>query len=265
METDYTNSNTGGIASALPPATGSSNINIGVSERMVSALGGAALAVWGLRNLGSPTGIGMLFSGSYLLVRGFSGYCALNNMLGRNTAETYRQAGAMEVSSTFTINKPRSEVYAFWRKLENLPSFMKHLKSVDELDDKRSKWTAEIPAGLGTVSWEAEIVDDISGELISWRSLPGSTVDNAGEVKFKDATGNKGTEITACISYRLPAGDIGSLAGKLFSPSIEKMMRDDLRTFKMLMETGELPAANKSTKSTARDKDKKESKNELYV
>lgn len=233
------------MSSALPPATGSTHINVGNSERIVSALGGAALAVWGLRSLNSASGITMLLGGSYLLVRGLTGYCPLNELLGRNTADMPRTASAMEARTTFTINKPRSEVYRYWRQLENLPNFMAHLESVRELDDRKSKWTARIPGAekiagnLATVSWEAEIIEDKPDEMIAWSSLPGSTVDNAGEVHFRDA-GDRGTEIEACISYRLPAGDLGSVAARLFNPAIERMMQDDLRNFKMLMETGEV-------------------------
>ncbi|MBT1700069.1 DUF2892 domain-containing protein [Fulvivirgaceae bacterium PWU4] len=244
METENTPMDDAAV-SALPPATGSSTINIGTSERIVSAFGGAALAVWGLRNLNSATGIGMLLSGGYLMVRGISGYCYLSNMIGRNTADVQRQSPAMEIRTTFTINKPRSDVYAFWRKLENLPKFMQHLEKVEELDDKRSTWTAKVPGVGAKVSWQAEITSDISGELISWTSLPGSTVDNAGEVRFRDVAG-KGTELAVCISYRLPAGDLGSMAGKLFNPAIERMMRDDIRSFKQLLETGEAAAVRES-------------------
>jgi uncharacterized membrane protein len=239
METQsQTSAGTTISASALPPATGSSNINLSASERIVSAFGGAALTVLGLKHLRSSGGIGILLSGSYLLVRGLSGYCAISNMLGRNTGTGTRTASAMEISSTFTINKPRMDIYSFWRKLENLPKFMQHLEKVKELDDKRSTWTAKIPGGIGTVSWEAEITEDISGEVISWCSLPGSTVDNAGEVRFKDTSTN-GTEVEVKISYRLPAGDLGSIAAKLFNPAIERMMRDDIRSFKQLLETGD--------------------------
>lgn len=244
METENTPMDDAAV-SALPPATGSSTINIGTSERIVSAFGGAALAVWGLRNLNSITGISMLLSGGYLMVRGISGYCYVSNMIGRNTADVQKRAPAMEIRTTFTINKPRSDVYAFWRKLENLPRFMQHLERVEELDDKRSTWTAKIPGVGGKVSWQAQITDDISGELIAWTSLPGSTVDNAGEVRFRDVAG-KGTELSVCISYRLPAGDLGSIAAKLFNPAIEKMMRDDIRSFKNLLETGETETMRES-------------------
>lgn len=246
METENTPMGDAAV-SALPPATGSSTINVGTSERIVSAFGGAALAVWGLRNLNSVTGIGMLLSGGYLMVRGISGYCYVSNMIGRNTADVQKRAPAMEIRTTFTINKPRTDVYAFWRKLENLPRFMQHLERVEEMDDKRSTWTARIPGGVGAVSWQAEITSDISGELISWTSLPGSTVDNAGEVRFKDK-GNE-TELSVCISYRLPAGDLGSIAAKMFNPAIEKMMREDIRSFKQLIETGSTPPAKETAKT----------------
>jgi uncharacterized membrane protein len=238
METDFSStSNENALSSALPPATGSSNINLTPSERVVSTFGGAALAMVGLRHLGSLSGITMFVSGGYLLARGLSGYCAITNAVNSRDS---KRASAMELSSTFTINKPKNDVYSFWRKLENLPRFMQHLENVEELDDKRSKWTAKLPGGVGKVSWEAEIQNDISGELIAWNSLPGSTVDNAGEVRFKDATtGSDSTEVSVRITYRLPGGDLGSIAAKLFNPAVEKMMREDIRSFKRLMETGD--------------------------
>jgi uncharacterized membrane protein len=181
----------------------------------------------------------MTLAGGYLVSRGLSGYCALNNVIGRNTA--IKKASAMEVRGTFTINKPRNEVFAFWRNLENLPRFMKHLEEVRVIDERRSAWKARIPGGIGTVSWEATLESEEPNSHLSWCSLPGSTIDNAGEVTFTDAPGNQGTEIRACVSYRLPAGQVGSIAGKLFNPVVEQLLQEDLRRFKQIMETGEIP------------------------
>lgn len=240
--------------SRLSPSTGSSNINVGTAERIASVLLGTAATVYGLRNLNSFSGIAMAVTGGMLLSRGVSGYCMVNNAVGRNSAT--KRASAMEAKGTFTINKPRAEVYAFWRRLENLPQFMKHLESVTELDQSRSTWKAEIPGGVGSVSWEAEIKEDRPGELITWSSLPGSTIDNAGEVRFQDAPGDIGTEITAHITYRLPAGDIGALAGKLFNPVVENMMNEDLRRFKSILETGEVPTIEGESFAGEADKGK---------
>lgn len=221
--------------SAVPPSTGTSNMNVGTTERIVSVLSGAALTAMGLRNIKSPGGIGMLLAGGFLLTRGASGYCFVNNAMGRNTA--HRQGSPVEVKTTVTVNKPVSEVYSFWRKLENLPRFMRHLQSVEELDATRSRWTAKGPAGVGSVSWEAEIIEDYQNEFVSWSSLPGSTVDNAGQVRFRETP--TGTEIQAQITYRLPGGDLGGAAARLFSPMAEKMMREDIRDFKKVMEAAE--------------------------
>jgi uncharacterized membrane protein len=237
--------NAGAESSAIAPATGSSTINVGTSERIISSLGGAALTVMALRDLRSPAGVSMLLTGGFLLVRGLTGYCTVNNALGRNTA--HRQGSPVEVKTTVSLNKPRAEVYSFWRKLENLPRFMKHLETVEEIDQTRSRWTAKGPAGVGSVSWEAEIVEDHANEFISWQSLPGSTVDNAGQVRFEDSP--NGTDIKVQITYRLPAGDVGGVAAKLFSPMAEKMMKDDVRSLKHVMETGEVSTGTNKRKN----------------
>ena len=246
--TDLTmNTNAMAEASALPPSTGSSMINVGSTERFLSTLGGAALTVMALRDLKSPTGISMLLTGGFLLVRGISGYCAVNNAFGRNSVR--KQGAPVEVKTTVSLNKPRAEVYAFWRKLENLPRFMRHLASVEELDQTRSRWTAKGPAGVGSVTWEAEILEDHQNEFISWSSLPGSAVDNAGQVRFIETP--TGTDIQVQVTYRLPAGDVGSVAARLFSPMAEKMLHDDIRDLKRVMESGEstsTPASKKKNR-----------------
>ncbi len=247
METNLSSSYSGGNASSFPPATGSSRINVGKVERTLSVIAGTALAVYAFRKFNSVSGKMLGLASLALLKRGVTGYCEVNNAIGRNSAHT--SAGAMEVRATHTINKPREEVYAFWRKLENLPSFMKHLESVVEEDDTHSVWTARIPGGIGTVTWKAEINQEEPDSLLSWSSLPGSTIDNAGEIRFVDAPGGLGTEIHARISYRLPAGDAGSVAGKLFNPMVERLIRADLRRFKSLLETGEIPTRKSSGKA----------------
>jgi len=244
-----TNMNPEAEASAIPPATGTSNVNVGTAERIASTVGGAALTIMAFRDLRSPAGLSMLLAGGMLLTRGLSGYCMVNNAIGRNTA--HKTNSPVEVKTSVTLNKPRSEVYSFWRNLENLPRFMSHLDKVEELDETRSRWTAKGPAGIGSVSWEAEIVEDHQNEFISWRSLPGSTVDNAGQVRFVETP--SGTEIRVQMTYRLPAGDVGGVAGRLFSPMAEKMMRNDIRDLKDVMEnnqtaTGSSPSGKKNRK-----------------
>lgn len=232
--------NQGEQSTAVPPAFGSSQVNVGNTERIISGVVGGAALIYGIRHLSSPTGIGSLIGGAYLLARGLTGYCSLNNLLGRNT--TKRRAGALEITGAMTVARPRNEVYAFWRNLSNLPSFMSHLEEVTELSDTRSKWKAKLPGGVGSVTWEAMITEDAPGERIAWSSEQGSTIDNAGEVSFTDA-GPNATAIRATINYRLPGGDVGSLAAKLFSPAVERMMQNDLQEFASVFESGGMPSS----------------------
>lgn len=218
-----------------PPATGSSKINVGTTERVLSAIGGLLLTTWGLQKKGLP-GILAAVTGGGILYRGISGYCPVNEELGRNTA--YDKNSPIEVSTRLFIDKPKNLLYRYWRNLENLPNFMEHLNEVKE-SGNISYWSAKIPGGLGEIDWEAEILQEEENYLIIWRSLPGSEVDNAGEVKFLDALDGKGTVVETTISYRPPAGELGEYAAKLFNPAFRKVVEKDLRNFKNFMEAGD--------------------------
>lgn len=145
----------------------------------------------------------------------------------------------IKVEKTLTINKPAAELYRFWHDFENLPHFMKHLKSVKVHDDKRSHWITSGPLD-GTVEWDADIVEDRENELIAWRSIEGADVDNSGSIHFQPAPHDRGTEVKVVTEYNPPGGAIGATIAKLFGEAPEQQIGDDLSRFKMLMETGEI-------------------------
>jgi len=144
------------------------------------------------------------------------------------------------VAKTFTIGKPAQELYAFWRDFSNLAKFMNHVQVAKQADDKHSHWKVDGPAGM-SVEWDAEIINEEPGRLIAWRSLGGAMVDNAGSVRFIDGPGDRGTEVKVTLDYIPPAGKVGSYLAKLFGRDANQMIREDLRRFKRLMETGEVP------------------------
>lgn len=220
----------------FPSASGSSHINVSRPERVLSAVAGAAMALVGLRQSGAA-GLLSTVAGGALLFRGFTGYCPLNQMIGRDNADN--EDIAIDIVKTITVERPRSEVYQFWRMLENLPKFMEHLESVQSNGPQRSHWVAKIPGGIGTVSWDADIINEKENELIAWRSLPNADIDNAGEVRFSDSPDDRGTIVQAVISYSPPAGSLGGLAAKMLNPQLQSMVEKDLRYFKRFMETGE--------------------------
>jgi uncharacterized membrane protein len=137
------------------------------------------------------------------------------------------------------VNRSPEEVYRFWRDFQNLPRFMKHLESVHDLGDGRSHWVAKGPAGT-TVEWHATIIADVPNEVITWRSLEDSDVDNAGAVRFEAAPGGRGTIVKVNIQYNPPAGVIGAAVAKLFGEAPGQQLDDDLRRFKQVLEVGEV-------------------------
>jgi uncharacterized membrane protein len=187
---------------ATRPITGRRNghagqVNVGETERLLSALGGACMALYGISGRGAFNNLVLPIVGGMLVYRGLSGHCSLYSSLGVNTAEqpaprTSVEAGeGVKVERSLTINKPAAELYRFWRKFDQLPRFMHHLEDVRELGGNRSHWIARAPLGM-RVEWDAEIINERENELIAWRSLPGSDVDTAGSVHFSPAPGQRG-------------------------------------------------------------------------
>lgn len=145
----------------------------------------------------------------------------------------------IKVEKTVTINKPQDELYNFWHNFENLPKFMNHLKLVKVVDPERSHWVAKAPLGT-SVEWDADIIEDRENEFISWSSVKDAGIENSGFVRFKKASGNRGTEVEVVIVYQPPGGTIGAAIAKLFGEAPKQQIGDDLNRFKMLMEAGEI-------------------------
>jgi uncharacterized membrane protein len=153
------------------------------------------------------------------------------------------ESRGVHVHRATTVNRPIEQVYRFWRNFENFPRFMGHLESVTVIDARRSHWKAKAPAGM-RVEWDAEIVEEREYDTISWRSLPHSDVRHTGHVRFRHAPGARGTEIHVELDYQPPAGRIGRFVAMMFGEEPERQIGDDLRRFKQLMETGEIPISD---------------------
>jgi len=212
-------------------------VNVGQTERLISTALGAFLLSNGVGNLfRHPLG-GLVKTalGGFLLYRGASGNCPLYSAMGKTAG--VERTDAINIRTNLIVNKPKDEVYRFWRKLENLPLFMKHLASVTEIDEKHSHWEAEIPGGIGRIKWNAEIVKEEEGYMIGWQSIPNATISNAGKVVFHDALGGKGTELEVVITYHAPAGELGAGLARALNPVFERMIRQDVMNFKEYIET----------------------------
>jgi uncharacterized membrane protein len=146
----------------------------------------------------------------------------------------------IKVVRAVTIRKPAAELYAFWRDLPNLSRVIKHPVGITALSRDESHWSVSAP-GNRRVEWDALIINDEPGRLIAWRSRDGGDVDNAGSVRFEDAPGDEGTEVTVALEYNPPGGRAGAALAKLTRDSASSQVYDALRRFKALMEAGEIP------------------------
>ena len=229
-------------------------INISPIERKISGVAGAALVVLGIRRR-SLGGVALAVLGGVLVDRAVSGHCPAYAALGIDTSPDQEAPGGtgadpqkyfdrgIHVEQSFTINKSPEELYRYWRQLDNLPTFMKHLDAVTVLDDRKSHWVIDGPAGT-KAEWDAEIINDEPNALIAWRSLGGAEVDNAGSVRFVPAPAGRGTEVRVVIDYIPPAGQVGRWVAKLFGKDPDQQIKEDLRRFKNMMEAGEIPTTD---------------------
>lgn len=235
-----------------------SPINVGQDERRLSLLGGVGLMLFALRGSGVLR-IPALLAGAALLYRGATGSSPLYEGLNRNTAvKTNPQAVSVpheqgiHVTRAVTINRPVAELYNFWRDLTNLPRIIKFVDSVEPLGDNRSHWKVKLPGDI-PVEWDAETYTDVPNEVISWRSLPDSQIQNAGSVRFVPAPAGRGTEIHLTIEFVPPLSPISQPLIKLFGDVPNQYVAQALRQFKQMMETGEI--ATNSGQPSGREKE----------
>ena len=217
--------------------------NISEIERWTSIAAGTALALYGMsRRRGSGWMLAAL--GGMLVQRGASGHCHTYDLFGINTAGTgsdtrHALGGSrgVNVEERVIINRPREELYRFWRNLENLPRFMSHLESVEPITDTLSRWKAKGPGGT-VVEWTAEIINEVPNKVIGWRSIEGSDVASAGSVNFEEVTPGR-TRVRVRLQYSPPGGKVGAAFAKLMGRDAATEIREDLQRFKQLVEAGE--------------------------
>ena len=181
-------------------------------------------------------------------VTALGGYTAMRMRKKKDRDSTAEQPRT-ELTAAVTVRKPLAEVFGAWEQVENLPVFMEHVESVQTTVNGRSRWRAKGPAGH-SVEWEAEVVAKTPNELIRWRSVEGSEVDNSGELRFTPAPGGRGTEVHLRMRYEAPAGKLGDVLARLLGDDPAQQVKDDLRRFKQVLETGEVVRSDSTPEGT---------------
>jgi uncharacterized membrane protein len=205
-------------------------------QRMASVAGGIML-IGSAFNKNSSRRFLKVAVGCYLTYKGIAGKRSFSEVY--HSIEKVAAGRSLNIRVSMVVNKPREEVYAMWRNLSNLPLFMKHLVRVEEQDELFSNWVMEIPGKVGTLQWHAEIVKERYGEMIAWQSLPGSSIDNAGKVGFRDSLGGQGTTVDVILTYHAPLGKAGEQVARIFTPVFKRMLEEEISGFKEFVETHE--------------------------
>ena len=209
---------------------------------LVSAVGGS-LAVYGARRR-DPLSALLGFAGLAMLTRAVT-----NTELKRLAGREGRRA--VDIQKTINICAPIDVVFTFLTDFENWPRFMTHVREVRRTAPGRQHWVVDGPAGT-TVEWDAEITRSIDNELVSWRSVDGSTVQHAGTLRV-DPNEDGTTRAQIQMSYNPPAGAAGHAIAVLFRADPKHQLDDDLARLKTTIETGTPPrdAARRDTPMNA--------------
>ncbi len=221
--------------------------SVGDRERLVSGLIGGGMILHSLGSRFSGAGAIEALIGAALVHRSLTGRCPTYDMLGLNTHDhtdtssigrhKVRSNRAVKVEQSVMVERPVTDLYAFWRQLDNLPTIMSHVRSVQPLDDRRSHWIVKTIPGAPTIEWDAEIINEIRNERIAWETLRGSTIEHAGSVQFKPADDERRTMVTVTLQYDPPAGPIGAAIASLLGQDPARKIAEDLERFKQKMES----------------------------
>lgn len=213
--------------------------NVSAPERWISLAVAGGLLTCGLTGRGP--GLVSMLAGGFLLYRAASGHCPVSQALKVSTSDSTAPNTAVaaghgtRVDCAVAVRATPQNAYRFWRDFENLPKFMEHLEDVDTTTDGRSHWVARGPLGT-RLEWDAELITDTAGEVIAWKSLPGSDVDTAGSVRFRPLSDGRETEVQVSLKYDPPGGRLGTAFAQLIGPSPDDQIRADLQRFKEMVE-----------------------------
>ncbi|MBA3258594.1 MAG: SRPBCC family protein [Gemmatimonadales bacterium] len=193
----------------------------GPSDVLVRAAGGAL------------TFFGLARHGAVATAARTIGAGILAKEVGERAARRGDRRRTVDIQKTIQIDAPVARVYEFWSRYENFPLFMSNVREIEDLGGGRSRWVVSGPGGV-PIEWRALLTERIPGDLIAWRSEPGSMLENAGVVRFRSEAG--GTRVDLRFCYHPPAGGAGQAVTELLGADPRAKMNEDLGRLKALLE-----------------------------
>ncbi len=215
-----------------------SPINVSSPERAGSVAAGMLMIGFGIRRF-SWLGLASAAAGVALIVRGVTGRCSVYKSLDINTAQSVRSENS--VRGSMTIKESAQELYSLWRNPENFQRIFAHFAQISVTSNESSHWVIRAPLGK-TIEWDAWITEERPGEAIRWKASDDSKLPNWGQLTFRQAPGDKGTELVLDLHFDPPGGVFGQKVSDIFGIVPRTIATQALRRFKSLVETGEIPA-----------------------
>ena len=169
-------------------------------------------------------------------------YAQTNKMRqpGRSRGGATNRSDLVHVMKSIDINRDTDSCYRFWRDMRNLPRFMQHVEAIEPVSATHARW--QVRGALGQhQTWEMELMSDIPSQQLAWRTRAGSGLAHAGTIRFSPAPARRGTRITLDFQYHAPLGKAGQLLMRVLGDDPSQQASEDLRRFKQLIETGEIP------------------------
>lgn len=191
--------------------------NLTRADRLGYIVGGVALMLWALRkpSWGRTAGAGI---GGWLLYQAYTGDNPMFRPLGirvnpqpAQLGQVRQPAETLVVEEAITISRPRPEVYEFWRRAENLPSFR---------------------------GSSLELIREDDNQLVAWRALREGRLVHFGSLALRDAPGGRGTIIEVRLEYVPSGGSLGSALAHIMGQSPQRMVAEGLRRARQVLETG---------------------------
>lgn len=150
--------------------------------------------------------------------------------------------GKIWVRTSALLQASADDLYKMWHDIEKAPLWQEQIVQVTKTSQTTSHWvmraSGDEKSEQKTIEWDSEILADEPGRRIAWRSIGGES-QNAGEVIFEPAPGGRGTMITVLQEFRL--GKLASLWETIVGRNPKQAVIENLRHFKALAETGEIP------------------------
>ncbi len=243
-------------------------VNVGTLERAASLFLGGALLLTAFNRRSILSGL----AGALFVARGASGHSRLYQWFGLNTAgneppktdgqrapdaplprasKPRQPADPTEVVATITVGRDAAQLYDLWLQPGTMNQILGHVAHIENQDDGAMHWRADLPLGRH-LEWTTQISDKKPGERIAWESAPDAALQSHGEVRFRPAPGERGTEVHLHAHFAPPGGALGEAVAKFLDLVPSTAAAKALRNFKALVETGEIPTLKDNVSARGR-------------